>query len=82
MRIPDKRRGNECVLLRRRTGLETGENLKKYGDQTKGSADSREASNVEPNVAILYTFDCSIGKLITCLIYKIARCTAGRIMWS
>ncbi|KAJ7348764.1 hypothetical protein OS493_039187 [Desmophyllum pertusum] len=42
------------------------ENLKKYGDPTKGSADSRAASNVDserwPNAVIPYTFDCSIGK--------------------
>ena len=44
------------------------ENLKKYGDPTKGSADSRAASSVDkerwPNAIIPYTFDCSVGKLI------------------
>ncbi|KAJ7348796.1 hypothetical protein OS493_038998 [Desmophyllum pertusum] len=43
------------------------ENLKKYGDPTKGSADSRAASNVDserwPNAVIPYTFDCSIGNM-------------------
>ena len=44
------------------------ENLKKYGDPSKSSADSRAASSVDserwPNAIIPYTFDCSIGKLI------------------
>ena len=51
------------------------ENLKKYGDPTKGSANSRAASNVDsecwPNAVIPYTFDCSVGKFIMLLFGKI-----------
>ncbi|XP_058942463.2 zinc metalloproteinase nas-8-like [Pocillopora verrucosa] len=43
------------------------ENLKKYGDPSKSSADSRAASSVDserwPNAIIPYTFDCSIGNM-------------------
>ena len=49
-----------------RLSKEQAENLKKYGDPSKNSANSRAASSVEserwPNAVIPYTFDCSVGK--------------------
>ena len=49
-----------------RLSKKQAENLKKYGDPSKNSANSRAASSVEserwPNAVIPYTFDCSVGK--------------------
>ena len=49
-----------------RLSKKQAQNLKKYGDPSKNSANSRAASSVEserwPNAVIPYTFDCSVGK--------------------